>query len=268
MGSSSVTVRADSLERLTGFRPPEPKAVGFNYRAGFEYPKGGRRLEVVSDFRPTGDQPEAIRALADHIRLGSKNQVLLGVTGSGKTFSMAHVIMEVQRPALILAHNKTLAAQLYAEMKDFFPHNAVEYFVSYYDYYQPEAFVPRTNTYIDKELSRNEQIERLRHAATRSLLERRDVIIVSSVSCLFGIGGPETYADMVLDIRVGVSMDPLFVASKLTELQYKRNDHDFSRGTFRVRGDVVDIFPPIWRIVPGASLFSTITWSLSPVLTP
>jgi excinuclease ABC subunit B len=198
---------------------------------------------VVSPFVPSGDQPEAIKALVDGLVQGDKNQVLLGVTGSGKTFTMANVIKEVQRPAVILAPNKTLAAQLYAEMKSFFPHNAVEYFVSYYDYYQPEAYVPRSDTFIEKTAAINEQIDRMRHSATRALLERPDVIVVASVSCIYGIGGVETYSEMVLELVAGTSMDRTSLLRRLTELQYKRNDLSFVRGTFRVRGDVLDIFP-------------------------
>ena len=174
---------------------------------------------VVSPFVPSGDQPEAIKALVDGLVQGDKNQVLLGVTGSGKTFTMANVIKEVQRPAVILAPNKTLAAQLYAEMKSFFPHNAVEYFVSYYDYYQPEAYVPRSDTFIEKTAAINEQIDRMRHSATRALLERPDVIVVASVSCIYGIGGVETYSEMVLELVAGTSMDRTSLLRRFTELQ-------------------------------------------------
>lgn len=200
-------------------------------------------LQIVSSYVPAGDQPEAISALVDGLKQGDKNQVLLGVTGSGKTFTMANVIQAVQRPALVLAPNKTLAAQLYAEMQSFFPHNAVEYFVSYYDYYQPEAYVPRSDTFIEKTAAINEQIDRMRHSATRALLERSDVIVVASVSCIYGIGGVETYSEMVLELRKGMSLDRTNLLRKLTELQYKRNDIGFVRGTFRVRGDILDIFP-------------------------
>jgi excinuclease ABC subunit B len=200
-------------------------------------------LEVVSDFQPAGDQPAAIKQLVEGLKAGEVNQVLLGVTGSGKTFTMAHVIQQLQRPTLILAPNKTLAAQLYAEMKSFFPHNAVEYFVSYYDYYQPEAYVPRTDTFIEKEAMINEQIDRMRHAATRALLERRDVIIVASVSCIYGIGSPETYSGMTFDITVGDKIDRQELIGRFVELQFKRNDIAFARGDFRVRGDVVELFP-------------------------
>jgi excinuclease ABC subunit B len=202
-----------------------------------------RPLEVVSDFKPAGDQPAAIKQLVEGINGGEVDQVLLGVTGSGKTFTIAHVIEQTQRPTLILAPNKTLAAQLYAEMKSFFPHNAVEYFVSYYDYYQPEAYVPKTDTFIEKESMINEQIDRMRHAATRALLEREDVIIVASVSCIYGIGSPESYSEMTFQLEVGQRHDRQDLITKLVELQYRRNDIGFGRGDFRVRGDVVEVFP-------------------------
>jgi excinuclease ABC subunit B len=198
---------------------------------------------LKSDFEPAGDQPAAIAELIDGIQKGEKDQVLLGVTGSGKTFTMAHVIQQQGRPALVLAPNKTLAAQLYGEMKEFFPDNAVEYFVSYYDYYQPEAYVARTDTYIEKEATINEQINRMRHSATRALLERRDVIIVASVSCIYGIGDVETYGNMILPIKVGEIIDLHQLLQKLVELQYKRNDMDFHRGSFRLRGDTLELFP-------------------------
>ena len=204
---------------------------------------GGRRFELVSPYQPAGDQPPAIAALTAGVQQGEREQVLLGVTGSGKTFSIANVIAAVQRPTLVLAPNKILAAQLYAEMKGFFPDNAVEYFVSYYDYYQPEAYVPRTDTYIAKDCSINEQIDRMRHAATRALLERNDVIIVASVSCIYGIGAVETYAEMVLRLRAGDRIDRRTLLQRLVELQYKRNDLGFARGFFRAPGDVVEIFP-------------------------
>jgi len=212
-----------------------------------------RRLEVVSEYQPAGDQPAAIRELVAGAMQGERDQVLLGVTGSGKTFTMAKVIEAVQRPALILAPNKTLAAQLYGEMKSFFPNNAVEYFVSYYDYYQPEAYVPRTDTYIEKDAQINEQIDRMRHAATQSLLERNDVIIVASVSCIYGIGSVETYSKMVAKLEVGGRIDRDRLAKALVELQYRRNDAAFQRGTFRLRGETVDIFPShyedrAWRV--------------------
>ncbi|MDO9500281.1 excinuclease ABC subunit UvrB [Falsiroseomonas sp.] len=213
----------------------------------------GQPLEVVSDYTPAGDQPQAIKALVEGVVGGERDQVLLGVTGSGKTFTVAHVIQQVQRPTIILAPNKTLAAQLYGEMKSFFPHNAVEYFVSYYDYYQPEAYVPRTDTYIEKESSINEQSDRMRHSATRSLLEREDVIIVASVSCIYGIGSPEAYSRMIVQVKKGDSIDRTTLLRQLVEIQYKRNDAAFTRGTFRVRGDTIEIFPAhfedrAWRI--------------------
>ncbi|MCP5385589.1 MAG: excinuclease ABC subunit UvrB [Novosphingobium sp.] len=212
-----------------------------------------RPLRIVSDYAPAGDQPTAIAELVEAVNAGEATQVLLGVTGSGKTFTMAKVIEATQRPALILAPNKILAAQLYGEMKGFFPDNAVEYFVSYYDYYQPEAYVPRTDTYIEKESSVNEAIDRMRHSATRALLERDDVIIVASVSCLYGIGSVETYSAMIFDIKRGASEDQREIIRKLVALQYKRNDAAFVRGTFRVRGDNLELFPShyedmAWRI--------------------
>ncbi|MDV7341402.1 excinuclease ABC subunit UvrB [Terasakiella sp. A23] len=216
-------------------------------------PKGGKSFNLVSDFKPSGDQPEAIGELVKGIKEGEKDQVLLGVTGSGKTFTVAHVIAELQRPAIVLAPNKTLAAQLYSEMKNFFPDNHVEYFVSFYDYYQPEAYVPKTDTYIEKDSSINEQIDRMRHAATRSLLEYRDTIIVASVSCIYGIGAVETYAEMTLSIESGGEYDVRDMMKGLVELQYQRNDNNFHRGTFRVRGDIIEIFPShfedrAWRL--------------------
>ena len=212
-----------------------------------------RALKVVSPYEPAGDQPAAIKQLVEGINQHERDQVLLGVTGSGKTFTMAKVIEAVQRPTLILAPNKTLAAQLYGEMKSFFPDNAVEYFVSYYDYYQPEAYVPRTDTYIEKDAQINEQIDRMRHAATQSLLERNDVVLVASVSCIYGIGSVETYAKMVVKLEVGGSIDRDVLAKALVNLQYRRNDTAFQRGTFRLRGEVVDIFPShyedrAWRV--------------------
>jgi excinuclease ABC subunit B len=201
------------------------------------------RFELVSEFEPTGDQPRAIADLVEDTHRGTKHQVLLGVTGSGKTYTMANVVASVNRPALVIAPNKTLAGQLYSEFKVLFPNNAVEYFVSYYDYYQPEAYVPSTDTYIEKDASINEEIDKMRHSATRSLFERRDVIIVASVSCIYGIGSPENYQRMLLFVEKGESLSREALLDRLVELQYVRNDHDFYRGTFRVRGDVVDIFP-------------------------
>jgi excinuclease ABC subunit B len=216
--------------------------------------EGGKRFKIVSPYEPKGDQPTAIRDLVEGIQVqGERDQVLLGVTGSGKTYTMAQVIERTQRPALILAPNKTLAAQLYSEFKSFFPENAVEYFVSYYDYYQPEAYVPRTDTYIEKESSVNEQIDRMRHSATRAILERDDVIIVASVSCIYGIGAVETYTAMTFNVREGERLDRQKFLADLTALQYRRQDANFVRGSFRVRGDTIDLFPAhqedrAWRI--------------------
>jgi excinuclease ABC subunit B len=216
-------------------------------------PLPGKPFRLMSDFRPAGDQPQAITDLVAGLRAGERDQVLLGVTGSGKTFTMAHAIQQVQRPTLVLAPNKTLAAQLYGEMKSFFPENAVEYFVSYYDYYQPEAYVPRTDTYIEKESSLNEQIDRMRHSATRALFERRDVVIVASVSCIYGIGAPETYSTMTITLKKGDMVNLNDLLRRLVELQYKRNEAAFFRGTFRVRGDSLELFPAhledrAWRL--------------------
>jgi excinuclease ABC subunit B len=201
------------------------------------------RFQLVSDFQPKGDQPAAVNELEAGLERGDKHQVLLGVTGSGKTFSVASVLARVNRPTLVLAHNKTLAAQLYQEFKAFFPHNAVEYFVSYYDYYQPEAYVPQSDTYIDKEATINDEIDRLRLSATRSLFERRDVVIVASVSCIYGLGSPEAYYGMLLFVRQGETLDRRDILAKLVEARYDRNDYDLKRGTFRVRGDVIEIVP-------------------------
>ena len=215
--------------------------------------EGGIKLSTVTDFKPAGDQPEAIKKLISGIKNKSNEQVLLGVTGSGKTFTMAKIIEELNRPSLILAPNKTLAAQLYGEMKSFFPNNAVEYFVSYYDYYTPEAYVPRSDTYIEKEASINEQIDRMRHSATRSLLERDDVIIVASVSCIYGLGSVESYSKMTIGIKKNNEYNREKIIKTFVDLQYKRNDQNFYRGTFRVRGDNLEIFPShledrAWRI--------------------
>ena len=212
-----------------------------------------QKFKVVAEYKPAGDQPEAIKEIVSNINKKENDQVLLGVTGSGKTFTMAKTIEAVQRPTLILAPNKTLAAQLYGEMKSFFPDNAVEYFVSYYDYYMPEAYVPKSNTYIEKESSINEQIDRMRHSATRALLERKDVVIVASVSCIYGIGSVETYGDMIIELIINQKIGRNELIQKLVELQYLRNDTDFHRGTFRVRGDLIEIFPShyedrAWRI--------------------
>lgn len=202
-----------------------------------------KKFEIVSDYKPTGDQPKAIEKLVKGIEKNTKFQTLLGVTGSGKTFTVANVIEKVQKPTLIIAHNKTLAAQLASEFKEFFPNNAVEYFVSYYDYYQPEAYVPSSDTYIEKDASINDEIDKLRHSATASLFERKDVIIVASVSCIYGLGDPIDYENLVISLRPGMEKDRDEIISKLIEIQYDRNDINFTRGTFRVRGDILDIFP-------------------------
>ena len=255
-GLSGATATLESLKTLlelgdpnirdrppwTPHRPPRP-----------EKSEGGRPFRVVSEFEPEGDQPQAIEELVKGVRAHERDQVLLGVTGSGKTFTMAKVIEATQRPALILAPNKTLAAQLYGEFKSFFPDNSVEYFVSYYDYYQPEAYVPRTDTYIEKESDINEQIDRMRHAATRAVLERDDVIIVASVSCIYGIGSVETYTAMTFSLKLGDRVDQRQLINDLVALQYKRSLGDFTRGVFRVRGDTMEIFPAhyedrAWRI--------------------
>ncbi len=230
---------------LAGFVPHRPVRP--------EKSEGGIKFKLVSEYEPAGDQPTAIRELVEGVRTAERDQVLLGVTGSGKTFTMAKVIEAVQRPALILAPNKTLAAQLYSEMKGFFPENAVEYFVSYYDYYQPEAYIPRSDTYIEKDSSVNEEIDRMRHSATRAILERDDVIIVASVSCIYGIGAVETYSGTALTIARGKNLDRMAMQQQLSALQYRRNDDNFTRGAFRVRGDTVDIFPAhledrAWRV--------------------
>ncbi|HEX6073511.1 MAG TPA: excinuclease ABC subunit UvrB [Sphingomicrobium sp.] len=243
----AIQIRTSLAEPETGttFVPHKP--------ARPEKAEGGKPFTLVSDYEPAGDQPQAIAELVGAAKDDEKSQVLLGVTGSGKTFTMAKVIETLQRPALVIAPNKILAAQLYGEFKSFFPGNAVEYFVSYYDYYQPEAYVPRTDTYIEKESSVNEAIDRMRHSATRSLLERDDVIIVASVSCLYGIGSVETYSAMTFSLKKGASEDQREVIRKLVALQYRRNDQAFARGNFRVRGDSLEIFPShyedmAWRI--------------------
>src|SRR5438093_2298091 len=253
MTGAAATVRA--LETLLREGRPEFSTRPWTPHrpARPEKSEGGQRLVVKSDFSPKGDQPQAIADLVEGVGRHDRTQVLLGVTGSGKTFTMAKVIEATQRPALVLAPNKTLAAQLYGEFKSFFPDNAVEYFVSYYDYYQPEAYVPRTDTYIEKESSVNEAIDRMRHSATRSLLERDDVIIVASVSCLYGIGSVETYSAMTFSLKKGAAEDQREVIRKLVALQYRRNDQAFARGNFRVRGDSLEIFPShyedmAWRV--------------------
>ncbi|MEI7554585.1 excinuclease ABC subunit UvrB [Candidatus Chlorohelix sp.] len=212
-------------------------------------------FKIVSDFKPTGDQPQAIEKLVNHLKKGVKAQTLLGVTGSGKTFTMANVIEAVQRPALILAHNKTLAAQLYQEFKEFFPNNAVEYFVSYYDYYQPEAYIPRNDTYIEKSADINEEIDKLRHAATRALMDRRDVIIVASVSCIYGLGSPDEYGKVVVQLRKGETIRRDRVLRHLVDVQYNRNDMSLTRGAFRVRGDTLEIYPSYEELAIRVELF-------------
>ncbi|WP_442596246.1 excinuclease ABC subunit UvrB [Neobacillus sp. D3-1R] len=201
------------------------------------------QFELVSKYTPQGDQPEAIKQIVEGLNNGKRHQTLLGATGTGKTFTVSNVIKEVNKPTLIIAHNKTLAGQLYSEFKEFFPNNAVEYFVSYYDYYQPEAYVPQTDTFIEKDSSVNDEIDKLRHSATSSLLERKDVIVIASVSCIYGLGSPEEYREMVLSLRVGMEIERNQLLRRLVDIQYERNDIDFKRGTFRVRGDVVEIFP-------------------------
>jgi excinuclease ABC subunit B len=252
------------------YRAMSPAAPPLPSPTVLERPSGAAEFRLQSDFIPAGDQPTAIAELTGGLVRGEREQVLLGVTGSGKTFTMAKVIEALQRPALVLAPNKTLAAQLYGEMKGFFPDNAVEYFVSYYDYYQPEAYVPRSDTYIEKDASINEEIDRMRHAATRALLERRDVIIVASVSCIYGIGSVEDYSRMTVVVNKGDNVDRAELLRRFVELQYRRNDAAFTRGTFRVRGDTVEIFPAhyesnAWRIslfgdeVEGISEFDPLT---------
>ena len=213
------------------------------------------RFSLVSDFQLAGDQGRAIGELTEGLERGDRHQVLLGVTGSGKTFTMAQTIARVNRPTLVMVHNKTLAAQLFQEFRRFFPENAVEYFVSYYDYYQPEAYVPATDSYIEKEATINDEIDRMRLSATRSLFERRDVIIVASVSCIYGLGAPEAYYGMMLPLERGQEIGRDQILRKLVEIQYERNDHDFGRGTFRVRGDVVDVYPSYEELGVRIELF-------------
>lgn len=214
-----------------------------------------KKFVVHSEYKPNGDQPQAIAQLVRGVQDGCRDQILLGVTGSGKTFTMAKVVEELQMPALVLAHNKTLAAQLYSEFKEFFPENAVEYFVSYYDYYQPEAYVPQSDLYIEKDSSRNDEIDRLRHATTSSLLQRKDVIIVASVSCIYGLGDPEDYEAMTLSLKSGEFKDRNQILRRLVGIQYSRNDTGFSRGTFRVRGDVIEIIPVYGENIIRIELF-------------
>src|SRR5688572_20799887 len=201
------------------------------------------QFRLESPFQPAGDQPQAIAALAEGLKAGRKQQVLMGVTGSGKTFTMANVIQAIQKPTLVLSHNKTLAAQLYSEFKAFFPHNAVHYFVSYYDYYQPEAYIPQRDIYIEKDASINQEIDRLRLAATSALVSRPDVIIVASVSCIYGLGSPKDYKAMMVGLRIGETVDRDEMLMRLVDVQYERNDIEFARGKFRVRGDCVELWP-------------------------
>ncbi|MGB3338472.1 MAG: DEAD/DEAH box helicase family protein, partial [Devosia sp.] len=252
-----VTATVKALEQiiLHGRKEVEGSSPWMPHKGQNRLEKRGpvRPFRMVTDYKPAGDQPTAIAELVEGINNGESDQVLLGVTGSGKTFTAAQVIAATNRPALILAPNKTLAAQLYGEFKSFFPDNAVEYFVSYYDNYQPEAYVPRTDTYIEKESTINEQIDRMRHSATRAILERDDVIIVASVSCIYGIGSVEDYTAMTIDVQKGQKIDQRELLAKLVALQYKRGDTGFVRGTFRVRGDTVEIFPAhyeaaAWRV--------------------
>ena len=244
---ADITIRTTTSDPsdMPAFQPHRPHRP--------EKSEGGGRFELISDYQPSGDQPQAIAELVGGLRNDERSQVLLGVTGSGKTYTMAQIVQHLQRPTLVLAHNKILAAQLYGEFKQFFPNNAVEYFVSYYDYYQPEAYVPRSDTYIEKESSINEAIDRMRHSATRALLERDDVLIVASVSCLYGIGSVETYSAMTFKLKKGESVDLREIMRKLVALQYKRNDTNFVRGSFRVRGDTLELYPShledmAWRI--------------------
>src|SRR5271155_5551109 len=259
-GVAAPVAPAMSGAELAAFVPHRP--------ARPEKSEGGKRFKLVSEYSPAGDQPTAIADLTGGIgpspNTGERDLVLLGVTGSGKTFTMAQVIEKLQRPALVLAPNKTLAAQLYSEMKNFFPENAVEYFVSYYDYYQPEAYIPRTDTYIEKDSSINEEIDRMRHSATRAILERDDVIIVASVSCIYGIGAVETYSGTAVSVTRGDKIDRQAAIGALVALQYRRNDDNFTRGAFRVRGDTIDIFPAhyedrAWRIELFGDVVDSIT---------
>jgi len=237
-----ILIDANRLKRYTVFRTTF---------SGKYMPK----FEIVSDFKMTGDQPQAVDGLVEGLNRGFKRQTLLGVTGSGKTFTMANVIERVQKPTLVICHNKTLAAQLCSEFKEFFPSNAVEYFVSYYDYYQPEAYIPRTDTYIEKETDINEQIDKLRHAATRALFERRDVIIVASVSCIYGLGEPEEYRSFVCSLKRGNNYNRQKLLRQLVDMQYERNDIDFTRGRFRIRGDTLEIQPAYEEIALRVEFF-------------
>ena len=273
-----ITATVKALEQiiLHGRKEVEGSSPWMPHRPERPVREGSPPFRMVTDYTPAGDQPTAIAELIEGVNNGETDQVLLGVTGSGKTFTAAQVIAQTNRPALILAPNKTLAAQLYGEFKSFFPDNAVEYFVSYYDYYQPEAYVPRTDTYIEKESTINEQIDRMRHSATRSILERNDVIIVSSVSCIYGIGSVEDYTAMTVDLGKGQKIDQRELLAKLVALQYKRGDTGFVRGTFRVRGDTIEIFPAhyeaaAWRVslfgneIESIAEFDPLTGKKSPI---
>ncbi|MDB5551868.1 MAG: uvrB [Rhizobium sp.] len=267
LASGAVTATVDALAKLIESGNPlfkDGKIWTPHRPARPDKSEGGIAFDLVTDYQPAGDQPTAIKDLTDGLASGERSQVLLGVTGSGKTFTMAQVIARTGRPAVILAPNKTLAAQLYSEFKNFFPNNAVEYFVSYYDYYQPEAYVPRTDTYIEKESTINEQIDRMRHAATRAILERDDCIIVASVSCIYGIGSVETYTAMTFQISVGDRLDQRQLLADLVAQQYKRREMDFQRGSFRVRGDTIELFPAhledaAWRITMFGDEVESIT---------
>jgi excinuclease ABC subunit B len=230
---------------LSGVQPHavQHRQAAGKHRQPVEYTVMDQKFKLVSPFQPAGDQPQAIAGLVRGLQAGYPDQVLLGVTGSGKTFTMARVIEEVQRPALVIAPNKTLAAQLYSEFKELFPENGVEYFVSYYDYYQPEAYIPQSDTYIEKDSAINDAIDKMRHRATYSLLTRRDVLIVASVSCIYGLGAPEEYRDMTLTLKVGEEFAREDIQQRLVYMLYERNDISFHRGAFRVRGDVLEIFP-------------------------
>ena len=225
-------------------------------------------FEIVSDFQPTGDQPQAVEQLVNGMDRGMIHQTLMGVTGSGKTFTMANAVQELQRPTLVIAHNKTLAAQLATEFKEFFPNNAVEYFVSYYDYYQPEAYLPRTDLYIEKDADINEELDKLRHAATRALLTRRDVLIVASVSCIFGLGSPQEYQGFMAHVRRGEIRSPSRLARQLIDIQYERNDFDLARGRFRIRGDTMEILPAMTRRSACGSSSGATRWSASVEMDP
>src|ERR1019366_5484469 len=256
-GSPSRNALSTAVEQKSrrGIQRRGEVRCGIRWWRGGAYTRSVPDLQLPSAFEPAGDQPQAIAGLLESIGQGNREQTLLGVTGSGKTFTVAHVINELKRPTLVLSPNKTLAAQLWAEFREFFPQNAVEFFVSYYDYYQPEAYIARTDTYIEKDSSRNEEIDRLRNSATRALLTRRDVIVVASVSCIYGIGSPENYLGESIRLRVGESWRRDILLRKLSDLQYSRNDTDFGRSRFRVRGDVLDIQPAYEEVAVRIELY-------------